>query len=186
VVALGASTGGPKLLAEVLGGLPRGLPASVLLVQHLPNGFHEGFVHWLNQEIALPVSIATDGDALVPGKVLVAPGERHLEVLRLGSVRLLDTPPIGSHRPSATRLFESLAQTYGANSMGVILTGMGRDGADGLVALRKVGGLCIAQDEASSLIFGMPRSAIEAGAVDRVLSPGEIVGCILENVGGTG
>ncbi len=178
VVAIAASTGGPKILVEILGSLPRDLGAGVLLVQHLPDDFHPGFIQWLDQEIALDVEAAVDGGRVTPGKVLVAPGGRHLEAAPGGLVKLTSGPAVGSHRPSANPLFESVASVYGADAMGVMLSGMGRDGADGLLALRAAGGLCVAQDEATSLIFGMPRAAIEVGAAERILGIAEIAKCI--------
>ena len=178
VVALVSSTGGPKLLSELLGSLPREISLAFLLTQHLPDGFVAGFIHWLNQEIALQVDQAREGMRITPGTVLVAPSETHMEVSERGVVHLSDAPAIQSHRPSGTPMLKSVAKVYGKRAMGIILTGMGRDGAEGLLSLRQAGGLCIAQDEASSLIFGMPKAAIELGAAERVLGVNEIVQCI--------
>jgi two-component system chemotaxis response regulator CheB len=179
VVALVSSTGGPKLLSELFGAMPREVSLAFLLTQHLPDGFVTGFIHWLNQEISLQVEQAHEGMRITPGMVLVAPSEKHLEVRQRGLVHLSDAPAIQSHRPSGTPMLKSVAKVYGKRAMGIILTGMGRDGAEGLLKLRQSGGLCIAQDEASSLIFGMPKAAIELGAATRVLGVNAIVQCIL-------
>jgi two-component system chemotaxis response regulator CheB len=173
VVAITSSTGGPKALVEILGALPRKYGAAILVTQHMPRAFTSGFVAWLDHEVALDVSAAREGDTILPGRVLVAPGDRHLVMRSSSTVGLSDEPPVGSHRPSGTLMFSSVAGTCGSKTVGVVLSGMGRDGADGLLDLHRAGGLCIAQDEASSLVFGMPKVAIDMGAVDEVL---DIVG----------
>ncbi len=181
VVVVGASLGGPRALASLLRGLPAGFPAPMLVVQHIADGFTEGLANWLDQESELTVRTARDGDPLRPGLVLLAPTGHHLVVSR-GHARLSDAPAVDSFRPSVTPLFVSAAETYGARACGVILTGMGRDGAEGLRALKRAGGHTIAQDEASSAVFGMPRAAIETGAVDRVLPLEEIPRALQELV----
>ncbi len=182
VVVVGASLGGPRALAAMLRVLPAGFAAPILVVQHIADGFTEGLASWLDQESGLTVRTARDGEALGPGLVLVAPTGRHLVVER-GRARLSDAPAVDSFKPSVTPLFLSAAQVYGARACGVLLTGMGRDGAEGLRAIKRAGGSTIAQDEASSAVFGMPRAAIEAGAVDRVLPLGEIPHALVELVG---
>lgn len=182
VVMVGASLGGPRALAAMLRVLPAGFAAPILVVQHIADGFTEGLASWLDQESGLTVRTARDGEALGPGLVLVAPTGRHLVVER-GRARLSDAPAVDSFKPSVTPLFLSAAQVYGARACGVILTGMGRDGAEGLRAIKRAGGSTIAQDEASSAVFGMPRAAIEAGAVDRVLPLEEIPHALVELVG---
>jgi two-component system chemotaxis response regulator CheB len=144
-----------------------------LVVQHIADGFTEGLANWLSQETKLDVRQAQNGDPLERGLVLVAPSGRHL-LVREGAVLLSDDPPIDTFRPSVTPLFRSAADVYGSRACGVLLTGMGRDGAVGLKALRTVGAITIAQDEATSIVFGMPRAAIEIGAVERVLPLEEI------------
>lgn len=181
LVVIGASLGGPRALAQLLRALPADLPAPVAVVQHIADGFTEGLTAWLSQETPLAVSTARDGDALRPGRVLLAPSGSHLVVAE-GCVRLSADPPVETFRPSATTLLASAARVYGARACGVILTGMGRDGAEGLKALRDAGGCTLAQDEASSAVFGMPRAAIELGAAERVLPLDEIPRAILEAV----
>jgi two-component system chemotaxis response regulator CheB len=179
LVAVGASLGGPRALASLLRGLPGSFPAPIAVVQHIADGFTGGLASWLASESRLPVCEARDGDALRPGRVLVAPSGRHL-LVGDGVVRLSDAPPVDTFKPSVTPLFLSAARRYGARVCGVLLTGMGRDGADGLKAIRDAGGPTLAQDEATSAVFGMPRAAIELGAVDRVLPLEEVSRVLVE------
>jgi two-component system chemotaxis response regulator CheB len=181
LVVVGASLGGPRALAQILRALPADLPVPVAVVQHIAEGFAEGLASWLDQETPLEVRAAADRDVLKPGRVLVAPSGRHL-VVADGYVRLTEDPPVETFRPSVNPLFASAARVYGPRACGVLLTGMGRDGAIGLKALRDAGGFTLAQDEASSAVFGMARAAIEAGAVDRVLPLDEIPGALVELV----
>jgi two-component system chemotaxis response regulator CheB len=169
VLAITASTGGPKVLLEVLGALPSDYPSGVLVTQHIPEGFSAGFATWLDSELELEVREAEEGDEIRPGRVLVAPSNAHLVVRSPFSVGLSWAEPYNSCRPSGTVMFRSLAQVCPRATIGVLLTGMGRDGADGLMDLRRAGGLCVAQDEASSLVFGMPKAAIDLGAAERIL-----------------
>ena len=173
LVAIGASLGGPRALATILRALPGGFPVPVAVVQHIADGFTEGLATWLDQESELGVRVARDGDPLEAGVVLLAPTGHHLLVGR-GRVRLSRDAPVEGFRPSVTPLFRSAAEAFGPRACGVLLTGMGRDGADGLQALRRGGGHAIVQDEATSAVFGMPRAAIEAGAADRVLALDDI------------
>jgi two-component system chemotaxis response regulator CheB len=163
VVALAASTGGPSALATVLAGL-RGLLAPVLVVQHLHADFTHGMIDWMSRASALPVSMAAHGELAEPGRVYLAPGDSHL---RLGLNRRLElaSAPVSVHRPSADQLFESVAERAGRAGVGVLLTGMGEDGARGLLEMHRQGGHTFAQDEASSAVFGMPRAAQRLGAV---------------------
>jgi two-component system chemotaxis response regulator CheB len=179
VVVIGASLGGPRALSALLRGLPPGFRAPVAIVQHIADGFTEGLASWLATETRLDVHEARDGEALAPGVVFLAPTGRHL-VLGEGVVRLSDAPPVDTFKPSVTPLLVSAARTYGARVCGVILTGMGRDGAEGLKAIHDAGGPTLAQDEATSAVFGMPRAAIELGAVDRVLPLDEIPRALAE------
>ncbi|HTP24709.1 MAG TPA: CheB methylesterase domain-containing protein [Anaeromyxobacteraceae bacterium] len=181
LVVIGASLGGPRALASILRALPPDFGAAIAVVQHIADGFADGLARWLATETRLRVDTAAEGDPLLPGRVLVAPSGRHLAVCR-GAVHLCDEPPVEAFRPSATRLFASAASSYGPRACGVILTGMGRDGAEGLRELRDAGALTLAQDESTSIVFGMPKAAIELGAVDRVLPLEEIPRALLEQV----
>jgi two-component system chemotaxis response regulator CheB len=183
IVAVTSSTGGPKALVEILGALPRNYGACILVTQHMPHAFTSGFAAWLDHEVALDVSEAREGDALFPGRVLVAPSDRHLVMQSPATVTLSDEPPVGSHRPSGTMMFGSVAGICGSKSVGVVLSGMGRDGADGLLDLHRAGGLCVAQDEASCLVFGMPKAAIDMGAVDEVLDIAGITDLLMQSGG---
>jgi two-component system chemotaxis response regulator CheB len=179
LVVIGASLGGPRALATLLRGLAPGLRAPVAIVQHIADGFTEGLAAWLTSETRLDVREALDGEPLRAGRVVVAPTGRHL-VVEDGATRLSDAPPVDTFRPSVTPLFLSAAREYGPRTCGVILTGMGRDGAAGLRAIKAAGGPTLAQDEATSAVFGMPRAAIELGAVDRVLAIDDIAPALLE------
>jgi two-component system, chemotaxis family, protein-glutamate methylesterase/glutaminase len=174
MVAVAASTGGPAALATLLGGLPPSTPAPILVVQHIMPGFHQGLVDWLASASPMPVRLARNADPLRAGEVLIAPSDAHLGVTTGGRVALSHDPPIRGHRPSATHLFRSVARAYGGAAAGVILTGMGDDGVAGLRALKEAGGLVLAQDEASSVVYGMPGMAASLGIADRVLTPAEI------------
>lgn len=169
VIAMAASMGGPKLLSEILAELPREFPGCVLVTQHLPEGHSGGFVRWLDDFLTIDVVEAREDERIWPGKVVLAPSDRHLVVPFPGMLSVSDEPPVNGHRPSATVMFSSVARAYGQSAFGIVLTGMGSDGADGLLELRRAGGLCYAQDEESAVAFGMPRSAVEIGAVDEVL-----------------
>lgn len=168
LVVIGASLGGPKALAQVLGTLPRPFPAPVAVVQHMAEGFSGAFTRWLSQETGWKVHEASDGSPLEPGAVAVAPNDAHLVVER-GRYRLMDGALRHGFRPSVSALFDSAAESHGADACGVLLTGMGSDGSDGLLRLRRSGALTIAQDEASSAVWGMPRAAIDLGAAERIL-----------------
>jgi two-component system chemotaxis response regulator CheB len=174
LIAIAASTGGPGVLRQIFHALPGDLSIPIVTVQHITPGFAQGFVHWLDGETELHVRLAEDGDRLKAGRVLVAPDDTHLTVAHRGIVRLDHSDPVKGQRPSATRLFDSVAEVYGAASVGVVLTGMGDDGADGLQNLRQAGGHIIAQDEESCVVFGMPKAAIERGYADRVMPPDKI------------
>lgn len=175
VVAIASSTGGPPILMELFTNLPKDFSIPIVVVQHILPAFVQGMVEWLGTRSNLPVCIATDGDKLAPGKIFLAPGGSHLVISPGGVFRLEATDPIKGQRPSATRLFESVAKTMGANSIGIMMTGMGDDGVEGLELLSKAGAHIIAQDEASCVIYGMPKVAVQRGIVDEILSPEEIV-----------
>ena len=179
IVVVGASLGGPRALATLLRALPAHFPVPIAVVQHIADGFTEGLASWLASESRLEVREARDGDRLRAGLVVLAPTGRHLLVGE-DVARLSDAPPVDTFKPSVTPLFLSAARTYGSRVCGVILTGMGRDGAEGLRAIKDAGGPTLAQDEATSAVFGMPRAAIELGAVDRVLPLDEIPRALVE------
>jgi two-component system chemotaxis response regulator CheB len=179
LVAVGASLGGPRALASLLRALPADFPAPVAVVQHIADGFTEGLAGWLGSEARLAVREARDGDPIRPGTVVIAPTGSHL-VVGDGVYRLSDAPPVETFKPSVTPLLLSVARHYGARACGVVLTGMGRDGATGLKAIRDAGGATLVQDEATSTVFGMPRAAIELGAAERVLPLDEIARVLVE------
>jgi two-component system chemotaxis response regulator CheB len=179
VVAIGSSTGGPDALGKIVAALPASVPVPILIVQHITVGFHQGLVDWLNNVTPLKVKLGVDGEPVKAGEVVIAPGEHHMTVDSGRRVKLIQESPVRGHRPSATKLFQSVTKVYGANALGVILTGMGDDGADGLVELRNAGGWVIGQDEATCVVYGMPREAALRGAVSEVLPLGEIAGGIV-------
>jgi two-component system chemotaxis response regulator CheB len=183
VVALGASTGGPAVLAEILAGLSGETCAPILIVQHIAPGFTSGLVTWLGGETRLPVSLAKEGQTVRPASVYVAPDGVQMGLRSDGRVRLAAGGKADLFCPSANHLFGSVADAYGASAMGVLLTGMGRDGAIGLGRLRAAGAVTVAQDEASSVVFGMPAEAVRIGAAEHVLPPKEIVRIIRSHTG---
>jgi two-component system chemotaxis response regulator CheB len=169
VVAIASSTGGPAALAMILSSLQDDLAAPILVVQHIANGFHQGLADWLDSVSALSVRLAQDGQELRGGEVLIAPPDLHLGVTTQATVALSADPPIGGHRPSATHLFRTVADAFGERALGVILTGMGDDGVAGLRGLNAAGGLVFAQDEATSVVYGMPREAVARDLVNHVM-----------------
>jgi two-component system chemotaxis response regulator CheB len=174
-VGLAASTGGPPALAKVLEALPRDFSAAVFVVQHMGAAFMEGFASWLDGLSPLPVEVAKDGVVAQPGRVYVAAGDRHLRVETGGRMRLTTAAPIASQRPSANVLFSSLAETAGPRTVGVLLTGMGEDGAQGLLELRKAGGYTMAEHQSTAIVYGMPAAAVRLRAAREVL-PLEAIG----------
>jgi two-component system, chemotaxis family, protein-glutamate methylesterase/glutaminase len=172
LIIVGASTGGTEAIREVLVPLPPDAPA-VLIAQHMPPGFTKSFAQRLNGLCRITVKEAEHGERVLPGHAYIAPGHAHLLLARSGAnyiAHLSDDPPVNRHRPSVDVLFRSAAQHAGKNAVGVILTGMGRDGAAGLLEMRKAGAYTLAQDEASCIVFGMPREAIALGAADEIAS----------------
>ncbi|MCI0395699.1 MAG: chemotaxis-specific protein-glutamate methyltransferase CheB [Chloroflexi bacterium] len=168
VVAIAASTGGPGALATVLKELPANFPVPVLIVQHVTYGFGQGLADWLGKKTRLQVRLARHGDELQAGEVLIAPDDYHMIVNGLGLVALHKETPYQGLRPAANYLFDSVARVYGATAVGIILTGMGNDGASGLQAMRRAGAHTIAQDRESCVVFGMPAVAIELDAAEEV------------------
>jgi two-component system, chemotaxis family, protein-glutamate methylesterase/glutaminase len=187
VVAIGASTGGPQALRDIVARLPADFPLPILVVQHTTAGYSNTLVEWLRTGARLSVNMAEDGELLEGGCVYLAPTTRHLLVQGRRLV-LVDTPPVSFHRPSATVLFRSVAEAYGARAIGVLLTGMGDDGAAGLAEMKQAGAVTVAQDEASSVVFGMPAEAIRLGAADHVLPLSRIPALLLDELarGGVG
>jgi two-component system, chemotaxis family, protein-glutamate methylesterase/glutaminase len=172
IVAMGASTGGTEALAQILGALPTEAPG-IVIVQHMPEQFTAAFAKWLDTNCAIHVKEAADGDRVKRGWAFVAPGNRHSTIRRASghlTIQVSDGPLVSRHRPSVNALFRSVAQTAGDSALGVILTGMGDDGADGLLEMRAAGAFTIAQNEASCVVFGMPKEAIRRGAAHRVLA----------------
>ena len=177
IVAIGISTGGPHTLERLLSRLPADLPATILVVQHMPEGFTDMFARRLDECCDLNVKEAQSGDLLRAGRVLVCPGNHHMRVRRmpLGDVTILgDDPRVNGHRPSADVLFRSVAEGFGRSAIGVIMTGMGDDGARGLGLIKAAGGVTLAQGEQSCVVFGMPRAAIECGNAMHVVELDEM------------
>jgi two-component system, chemotaxis family, protein-glutamate methylesterase/glutaminase len=173
IVAIGISTGGPQALQYVLSQLPGDFPGSIVVVQHMPEGFTEMFARRLDESCSISVKEAQSGDLLLAGRVLICPGSRHIKVKRLplGDIVVLsDDPRVNGHRPSADVLFKSLAEEFKAKGIAVIMTGMGEDGATGLGIVKAAGGMTLAQSEDSCVVYGMPKAAIERGFAIRVVA----------------
>ncbi|MCK6501553.1 MAG: chemotaxis response regulator protein-glutamate methylesterase, partial [Nitrospira sp.] len=184
IIAIGASTGGTEALKAVLEVLPPNTPP-IVITQHMPEHFTKTFADRLNGLCRISVKEAEDGDSVLPGHALIAPGNYHMTLVRSGarySVRLNQEPPVNRHRPSVDVMFHSVAQSAGANSIGVILTGMGGDGARCLLEMKQAGAYTIAQDEASCVVFGMPKEAIKMGGVEKILPLPDIPAAILSQV----
>jgi len=182
LVAIGASTGGPQMLKEIFRGLNKDFNIPIIVVQHIAEGFLENLINWLQKETLLPVKVAEEGSVASGGVIYFAPENRHLRIGKNKIFTLDDSPPKHSCKPSVSVLFESIASNCAEVSLAIILTGMGEDGAYEMKAIKENGGLVVAQDEESSLIFGMPRAAIEKGGVTSVLSITEIIN-LLNKIG---
>jgi len=186
VVVVGASTGGTEAVRDLLARLPVNLPP-ILVTQHMPETFTKAFAARLNAASALTVTEAVHGEAALAGHAYIAPGHSHLLLVKEGGalrLALSDGPPVNRHRPSVDVLFHSAAESVGAHALGVILTGMGKDGAAGMLAMRKAGAYNLAQDEASCVVFGMPREAIAIGAVHEVVPMPEMAQRVLARLSG--
>ena len=184
IIAIGASTGGTEAIKDVLCQLPPSTPG-IVITQHIPAAFSKPFSERLNNNSAMTVTQAEDGQQILPGHAYVAPGDRHLEVVRDGArfvCRLLDTEPVNRHKPSVEVMFNSVARNVGRNALCVLLTGMGDDGADAMGEMKKAGAPTIAQDEASSVVWGMPGEAVKRGHADEVLPLHNIAERILYHV----
>jgi len=185
IVVLGTSTGGPRALQEVLPELPADLPLSIIVVQHMPPGFTAPFAKRLDSLSRMRVREAQHGEAIVPGTVYIAPGGHHTTVARDSSrvsIRLSDTPSNSLHKPSVDVTMLSVAELFGAYALGIILTGMGSDGLEGMTAIHQAGGITIGQDQASSVVYGMPRSCAEHGILDRVVPLSHVPRHILQTI----
>ena len=174
ILAIGASAGGPEALKTILSNLSPYFPLPIILVQHIDGVFADDFCNWLKTASNLPLSIAYQGEFLLPRHVYMPPGNRHLKVLPGSIASVTDEDPIEGSKPSINVLFESVTKVYGGKSIAVLLSGMGKDGADGLKMLHDKGAFTIAQEEKSCLVYGMPRAAVELNAVNKILSPIEI------------
>lgn len=179
-IGIGASLGGPIALSQILKKLPKSFPVPVLIVQHIAAGFTEGLVKWLQESSLLPISLAKDKQKALPGHIYVAPDKCHMMIGK-GNEIILDYSPDTGLQPSIARLFKSMAETYNSHSIGVILTGMGRDGVSELLQMKKKGAYTIAQDEESCIVFGMPGEAVAIGAVSQVI-PIEQIGDALNTL----
>ena len=169
LVVIGASTGGPQALQQILTRLPANFPMPILCVQHISKGFMHGLVQWLAPQCAMEVKIAESGERPAAGTVYFPKENTHLDLDAEGRLVTSNAPPINVHRPSVTVTFRAAARLYGKSSIGILLTGMGQDGVQGLGAIAQAGGITIAQDEKSCVVFGMPKCAIESGVVSHVL-----------------
>ena len=184
LIAIGASTGGTEAIKEVLQTFPANAPATVI-TQHMPAGFTSTYARRLDSVCQMQVKEAKGGERLLPGQAYLAPGDKHMEIERSGAdyrIRLSDGPRVSGHKPSVDVLFNSLCKSAGSNAIGVLLTGMGSDGANGLLELFNAGCETFCQDEASCIVFGMPKVAIEKGAAKRVLSLGDMGQAIMQTV----
>lgn len=172
IVAIGASTGGPRALQEVITNLSGDIPCGIVIVQHMPPGFTKSLAERLNSLSSVTVTEAQHNDIVRPGLVFIAPGGYHLLIAREGGnivVKLNQDPPVGGHRPAVDPMMESVAHIFGSKAIGVILTGMGNDGAKGIQAIKRQNGRTIAEDQSTAVVFGMPKAAIEMGVVDKVV-----------------
>ena len=188
IVGIGVSTGGPQAMEYLLSQLPGDFPGSIVVVQHMPDGFTDMFARRLDETCALRVKEAQSGDLLQRGRALICPGNRHMKVKRLplGDVAVLnDEPRVNGHRPSADVLLRSVAEEFKNQAVGVLLTGMGDDGAEGLGAIKKEGGMTVAQSEDSCVVYGMPKAAIERGYAVRVVAL-DVLGATLQAICGRG
>jgi two-component system chemotaxis response regulator CheB len=184
IVAVASSSGGPEALSVVLSGLPERLPCPIVVAQHMSDGFITGMVDWLRENTTLNVKVGADEDILEAGTVYVSPSEKHMQIKGGRRISLTERRPSDIYRPSCDKLLISTAAVYGPKSIGIILTGMGNDGVSGIKSIKEAGGRTIAQNEKTSVVFGMPKAAIEGGHVDNILPIEEISGGIVSLLGG--
>lgn len=174
VIAIGVSTGGPPILRKIISNLTTNLSVPILIVQHITPGFINGLVAWLRQATNIPIHIAFDGQSILPGNIYFAPDDEHMEIVYNGKISLNKQEKINGLRPTVSHLFNSVANAYGKNSIGILLSGMGRDGVEELKLLREKGAITIAQDKESSVVYGMPGEAVKINAAQYILSPEKI------------
>lgn len=185
LIAIGSSTGGPNALVNVLNNIPVNFPAAFVVVQHIDKQFLEGFISWLDDQISLPVRVAKNNDKIEVGTVLVANSEQHLGLTKNQNLEYTSTPVDYPYKPSINVLFDSIAYNRLENSIGILLTGMGKDGASGLLAMKEKGFKTIAQEESSCAVYGMPKAAVEINAADLILTPTEINTKIMQFITGS-
>lgn len=172
IVCIGTSTGGPAALIKLLSNIQSDFPLPIVIVQHIPLDFIKEFINTLKNISSLPIKLAQDGMVLTKGEIFIAPGNRHTTIIKeelFKVIHLVDTPPVSGHRPSIDVLFSSIAKSYSDRAIAVLLTGMGKDGVKGIGKLFKLGAITIAQDEDSSVVFGMPKAAINSGYIHHVV-----------------
>ncbi|MEW6086983.1 MAG: chemotaxis-specific protein-glutamate methyltransferase CheB [bacterium] len=169
VVAIASSTGGPGALKEIIPLFPPDLPAGIVIVQHIVEGFVAGLVDWLQKLSRIKIKVANEGDVVAPGIVFFSPDTSHIIIDENGKIKFEKSPPVGGVRPAADILFPSVAKYYGSSAIGVIMTGMGDDGARGIERIKKEGGVTIAQNEETCTVFGMPKAAVERGVIDKIV-----------------
>ena len=179
LIAVGASTGGPQVLQTLFSDLPKDFSCPILCVQHISRGFLAGLVDWLDSQCRVHVKIAAHGELALPGTIYFPQEDTHLEVDKHRRLLCAQMPPVGGHRPAITTTFEAVARHFGHSALGILLTGMGSDGAPGLESIQRAGGTTWAQDEASCVVFGMPKQAIALGAVQSILSPPQIARALI-------
>jgi two-component system chemotaxis response regulator CheB len=183
LVVIGTSTGGPPALRTILSGLPASFSLPIVCVQHISEGFLPGLLEWLTSECRMRVRVAGAGEKPLPGIIYFPPEQHHLQFDQQGRFVTSQEPPVGGHRPSVSLTMRSAAASYGPEVLGILLTGMGKDGAEGLLDIARAGGITIAQDEASSVVFGMPKQAIELGAAKYVMSLTEVADALKKGIG---
>jgi two-component system chemotaxis response regulator CheB len=179
IVCIGGSTGAPTVLVEVLSRLPGDYPFPIVVAQHIARGFASGLASWLDSSVSLDVRLASPGDKPAPGLVLIAPDDHHMEIALDRQVRMISPANPQEHIPSVDTLFESAARVYGKAALGVLLSGMGRDGAQGITSMYLEGAVTLAQDEATSVVFGMAKVAVEAGVIMKTVSPRDLAELLL-------
>ena len=182
LVAIGTSTGGPQALQTIFSALPANFPVPIVCVQHISHGFLDGLIHWLNGSCPLSIEIATAAATPQPGTIYFPPEKKHLELNSRGQFVCADSPPVGGHRPAVDVTFKSVAQVHGGAAIAILLTGMGKDGAAGMQMIQQAGGLTIAQDQETSVIFGMPKEAIALGGVRHTLPLQKITPFLLKKL----
>ena len=181
-ITIGSSLGGPQALKKLLEPIPATFPVPIFITQHICEGFASGFASWLDKYLSLKVKIPDNFESPLPGHVYIAPDNRHMTIHKCKYIHLLDSPPVQSLKPAVSKLFDSALQAYGANLLGILLTGMGNDGSEELLMMKQKGAVTIAQNEETCVAFGMPGSAIKIGGAQHVLPLEAITSYILKNI----